>query len=196
MTRGPEKQFDPDVALEKAMMLFWSNGYAATGVSEIQAELGVGRKSLYDTFGSKRDLYIKALERYGRSASATYHAALNGDGPALDQIRALMRDGADMHAKPDSIGCMMGCSIAEFGDDDPAIAAVVRKNLRKIEDAFYAAFERAKQNAEIGAETNSRDLARMFVALTQAVALVGRSQGDPQVPTSIVNAALGLLDRS
>ena len=30
MTRGPDKQFDPDTALEKAMHLFWANGYANT----------------------------------------------------------------------------------------------------------------------------------------------------------------------
>ena len=61
MSRGPDKQFDPHEALEKAMQLFWTKGYSATGVAELQEQMGIGRKSLYDTFGNKRQLFIKAL---------------------------------------------------------------------------------------------------------------------------------------
>ena len=59
MSRGPDKQFDPEIALDKAMQLFWAKGYAATGLSELLETMGIGRKSLYDTFGNKRALYIK-----------------------------------------------------------------------------------------------------------------------------------------
>ncbi len=193
MTRGPEKQFDPDVALEKAMNLFWANGYAATGMSEIQAELGIGRKSLYDTFGCKRDLYIKALQKYGRYSAAMHLGALNGEGPALDQIRALMRDGADSHAEPGSLGCMLGVCSAEFGRSDPEIAAIAQKHLGVVEEAFFKAFERAKTSGELNLETDSRDLARMFVALVQGMAVTGRTNTDSAVPHSVVEAALGLL---
>ncbi len=54
MSRGPAKQFDPHEALGKAMQLFWAKGYAATGLAELQEQMGIGRKSLYDTFGNKR----------------------------------------------------------------------------------------------------------------------------------------------
>ncbi len=193
MTRGPDKQFDPEVALEKAMMLFWANGYAATGMSEIQVELGIGRKSIYDTFGCKRDLYIKALQKYARAASAGNVKALNGDGPALQQIRALMRDYAEMHKEPGSIGCMLGACVAEFGNDDAEIASIAQQHLGIMEDGFFGAFERAKQAGEIVSETNSRDLARLYLALVQGVALMGKSTNDPAVPKSIIEAALAQL---
>ncbi len=64
MARGPEKQFDPEEALKKAMKLFWAQGYAATGMAELQSAMGIGRKSLYDTFGNKRQLFIKTLQLY------------------------------------------------------------------------------------------------------------------------------------
>ena len=54
MARGPDKQFDPEIALDKAMQLFWAKGYAATGLNELLATMEIGRKSLYDTFGNKR----------------------------------------------------------------------------------------------------------------------------------------------
>ena len=58
------KEFDPEVALERAMELFWRRGYATTSVADLVAHLGVARASLYSTFGTKHDLYVAALERY------------------------------------------------------------------------------------------------------------------------------------
>ena len=76
MRPGPAKQFDPVLALERARDLFWSSGYASTGIAELEAALGVGRKSLYDTFGNKRALYLRALGHYGNSVIAAICSAI------------------------------------------------------------------------------------------------------------------------
>ena len=91
MTRGPDKQFDPDQALESAMELFRAKGYAATGMAELQAQMGIGRKSLYDTFGNKRQLFIKALQRYADQVTKEINIELNKEGSPLENIRRLMR---------------------------------------------------------------------------------------------------------
>ena len=54
MTRGPQKQFDTEVALTKAMEVFWAQGYEAASLSELMKNMGIGKKSLYDTFGNKK----------------------------------------------------------------------------------------------------------------------------------------------
>lgn len=59
MTRGPDKQFDPEVALTKAMEVFWARGYEAASLSELLKNMGIGKKSLYDTFGNKRSLSLR-----------------------------------------------------------------------------------------------------------------------------------------
>ena len=55
------------LALLAARDLFWRHGYDGTGIRQLEEGLGIGRKSLYDTFGSKRELFHAALERYGRT---------------------------------------------------------------------------------------------------------------------------------
>src|SRR4029450_11294963 len=55
------KEFDPERALRKAMSLFWRLGYENTSVEALMREMGVARQSLYDTFGDKRALYLRAL---------------------------------------------------------------------------------------------------------------------------------------
>ncbi len=46
------KAFDPEEALERALDLFWRQGYEATSVAHLVGRLGISRASLYDTFGS------------------------------------------------------------------------------------------------------------------------------------------------
>ncbi len=195
MTRGPDKQFDPEIALDKAMQLFWAKGYAATGLSELLETMGIGRKSLYDTFGNKRALYIKALDRYSQTIVNEIHRGLNNpDRPALDNVRAVMRDIAARNSKPMSPGCLLGVSMAQFRTDDAEMAGVLRKHMQRVENAYHKALARAQAEGELDGNTNIRDLARLYMGIAQGLALIGRVQDAPAVPRSIVNAALAMLE--
>ncbi len=66
------KEFDPDVALRKVLDLFWRRGYEATSMADLVEHLGVARASIYATFGGKRELYLKALDRYGELGQANF----------------------------------------------------------------------------------------------------------------------------
>jgi AcrR family transcriptional regulator len=63
-----QKEFDPDIALDRAMSLFRSSGYEAVSTAELCNAMGIARQSMYDTFGDKAALYEAALRRY-QSAS-------------------------------------------------------------------------------------------------------------------------------
>ena len=195
MRKGPDKQFDPDEALEKAMQLFWSNGYAATGMAELQAQMGIGRKSLYDTFGNKRELFIKALQFYSNTVSRQLQDQLTKDGSPLENVRGLMRTLQEMHSIPDSTGCLLGVSMAQFRTNDPEMAELLRRHIKAVEEAFYTAFKRAQELGELDGNANIRDLARLYMGIHQGLALIGRVQTAPAVTRSIVTAALATLER-
>ena len=195
MRKGPDKQFDPDEALEKAVQLFWSNGYAATGMAELQAQMGIGRKSLYDTFGNKRELFIKALQLYSKTVPSQLVDALNKDGSPLENVRETMRMLQEWHSIPDSTGCLYGSSMAQFGTADPEMAEILRSHIGSLEQAFYNAFKRAQEVGELDDTVNIRDLARMYEGIHQGLALIGQVHTAPEVTRSIVNGALAMLDR-
>src|ERR687891_713494 len=94
MARG--KEFDPDVALERAMDLFWRQGYEATSISDLVTHLGIAKASLYATFGGKHDLYVAALDRYIRRPDPDPAEVLAGPGPVLPAIQTLL----DVYATP------------------------------------------------------------------------------------------------
>ncbi|MCZ6699449.1 MAG: helix-turn-helix domain containing protein [Planctomycetota bacterium] len=194
MSRGPDKQFDPHEALEKAMQLFWAKGYAATGLAELQEHMGIGRKSLYDTFGNKRQLFIKALQLYSDSVVRQIFSELNREGSPLGNIRRLMRTLQQRNSMPQSMGCMLGVGMAQCRTNDEEMAEVLRHHLKGIEEAFYKTFKRARDAGELHGNTNIRDLARLSMGIGQGLALIGRVQDAPAVPRSIVNAALATLE--
>lgn len=194
MSRGPDKQFDPPEVLEKAMGLFWAKGYAATGLAELQEQMGIGRKSLYDTFGNKRQLFIKALQHYSDSVVRRMFNELKKEGSPLGNVRRFMRVLQEQHSMPVSNGCLFGVSMAQFRTDDPEIAEVLRRHLKSIEEAFYKTFKRAQDVGELDENTNVRDLARLYMGIAQGLALIGRVQDTSAVSRSIVNAALATLE--
>lgn len=55
------KEFIPGEAIEKAMQVFWHKGYEATSMEDLLNAMDLNRGSLYDTFGDKRQLFLKVV---------------------------------------------------------------------------------------------------------------------------------------
>lgn len=197
MSRGPEKNFDPDIALDKAMTLFRENGYAATSLSDLLNAMGIGRKSLYDTFGSKRALFLKAIEHYSDTVVADLSDSLNNPSePALENIRSTMRKLSNEHSQKNSSGCLLGVSMAQFRTDDTEVSSVLRSHMGRVEKAYSRAFERAQAEGDLSPHTNVTNLARLFMSIHQGLALIGRVSDSNDVQAGIVEGALATLDAS
>ena len=196
MTRGPAKQFDPDVALKQAMKVFWEHGYEAASLSELLKTMGIGKKSLYDTFGNKQSLFLKALEHYAQTSLRDMRTRLLAPGSPLGHLKQLLRDWQVVHGQPGSCGCMLGTNIADFNTEDAAIAQVLRGYLQQLEDLLTQVLVRAQAAGELSAEANPRDLARLLLCTTQGVALLGRVMEDDATLASAVATAITLLEHS
>ncbi|WP_055482705.1 TetR/AcrR family transcriptional regulator [Sphaerimonospora mesophila] len=174
------KEFDPDVVLGRALELFWQRGYEATSMADLVEHLGIGRASIYATFGSKHDLYLKALERYVRTRDPDPVESLSQPGPALPAVRALV----ELYVE-DSIhdlnrrGCMIVNAAAELLPEDERVARFVEANWTGLETALTSALIRARAQGEISADADPRALARFVLVLLQGVRLMSKGHGDP-----------------
>jgi TetR/AcrR family transcriptional repressor of nem operon len=193
MSRGPEKQFDPEVALSKAMDVFWARGYEAASLSELLEHMGIGKKSLYDTFGNKRSLFLKALDYYAQTEVRSIRNQLLASGSPLANLEQVLQNLQHRHSLPRSQGCMLGTNIADFDTDETEIASILRHHLQGLEDAYCTVIDRAQKAGEISAVINSRNLARLLLCTTQGMALIGRVLEDETLLHSTVEATLALL---
>ncbi|MFG2605623.1 TetR/AcrR family transcriptional regulator [Streptomyces sp. NPDC048514] len=190
------KEFDPDAVLQAAVELFWRRGYEATTMADLVEHLGIGRASLYATFGSKHELYLKALDRYERTGSTAIVRELSRPGPALPAVRAVVRRYAAeaTHDRLRLNGCMVTNTAAELAPHDPAAARRVERNWDHLESALHSALARAQAQAELPADRDPLGLARTLLVLLQGLRVVGKASADPARIRDAAELALTLLD--
>ncbi|MFF7810950.1 TetR/AcrR family transcriptional regulator [Streptomyces roseolus] len=190
------KEFDPEAALQAALDLFWARGYEATSMADLVEHLGIGRASLYATFGSKHELYLRAMDRYLETRDPGLVEELSAPGPALPAVRALVRRfAAEATAEELRLtGCFVTNSAAELAPRDPAVARRVELSWEQIETLLYAALTRARAQGELPEGRDPRTLSRMLLVLLQGIRVVGKASTDPARVRDAAEEALRLLD--
>jgi TetR/AcrR family transcriptional repressor of nem operon len=190
------KEFDPDAALQAALELFWQRGYEATSMSDLVDRLGIGRASIYATFGNKHELYLKALERYDRAGLPPMVRELSQPGPALPAVRSVVRryatEAADEQLRVN--GCLVTNTASELAPHDAAAARHVERNWDQLEAVLHSALIRAQAQGELPADRDPLTLARMLLVLMQGLRVVGKASADPARVRDAAEQALALLD--
>ncbi|MFF1376801.1 TetR/AcrR family transcriptional regulator [Streptomyces sp. NPDC058308] len=190
------KEFDPDAALQSALELFWRRGYEATSMADLVEALGVGRASIYATFGNKHELYLKALERYATLQNPRLLAELSQPGPALPAVRALVRRFGAEAASPEGRlnGCFITNTAAELGPHDQSAARCVERSWEYMETLLHSALVRAQAQGELARGRDPLALARVLLTLMQGLRVIGKASKDPARVRDATEQALSLLD--
>ena len=59
-----KKAYSEDEVIEKAMALFWRNGYETTSMQMLEKEMGINKFSIYSSFGSKNGVFLECIKKY------------------------------------------------------------------------------------------------------------------------------------
>lgn len=148
------------------MDLFWVQGYAATSIQDLVEHLGIGKRSLYDTYGSKEDLFLEALDLY-RSQTKEVLQILRTAPSMREAIRELYFRRIEFVSSPNGWrGCLMTNTAIELAPHDARIRSKINDMLMDTENGFYCAIRRGQKNGEFSKTLNARKTA---VYLTQSV---------------------------
>src|SRR5688572_27915274 len=93
------REFDEDVALDRALEVFWSTGYKAASLEQLLDATGLSRSSLYQAFGNKRHLLIECLRFYARKLEEGLMAPLKHEGAGRSELEAVLRVAIDRAAR-------------------------------------------------------------------------------------------------
>ncbi len=145
---GRPRTFDEAEALDAALGLFWQQGYRATTTRNLEAALAMSQPSIYNAFGSKRDLLFRAMDRYEARVDAELLSILRSGDDGYEAIERFMIELARWIHENRNRGCLMVNLMA--GDPvDEAITARVEQYRSKIHEAFVAALERTERNPDL-----------------------------------------------
>lgn len=190
---GRPKRFDPDLALESAMDLFWEKGYASTSMAELLTRMGICRQSLYDTFGDKHKLYLAALDLYCKRRARELVGELVSQDASLPEIKAVFERTISRAECGARRPCMLGLSSMERGSDDFDVTDRVRKQLDVLEDLFVRALENAKRKGELSRMDDPRPVARHLLNTLQGLGVLLKGGAPPEHARDVVNVALSVL---
>ena len=169
------KSFDDAAVLDRALQLFRERAFDGTSMSDLEAHLGLGRQSLYNTFGDKRELYLKALDLYQRQATDGMVAMLEAPDAGLDALEHWLAANATTVTVPGApAGCFTVNSIIERPDDPPTAARCTRGR-ECLTAAIRTVLSRAQAKGEIPAERNLEGLVGLVVAHVYGLAVLARA---------------------
>ncbi|MEU1784828.1 TetR/AcrR family transcriptional regulator [Streptomyces sparsogenes] len=166
------KQFDVTAALDQAMRVFWQRGYADASLGALASATGLGRGSLYGTFGDKDALFRKSLDRYVDTYGVQYEQAL-ASHPG-DPVRAIEAFFDVVLARIADPSVPAGCLIAHSAVHAPILKEENSVHVRALLDTQRARVRAAL--ADSAAEPRVLDeLTTYIVAVNQSLAVLSRA---------------------
>ena len=189
------KEFNPDDAIEKAMQVFWHKGYEATSMEDLLTAMDLSRGSLYDTFGDKRQLFLKVVDRYCTTFASSKFSLLDQPGPAVPILRRFICDMIEGGlADPQRRGCLISNTVMELSPHEKEIADRLRLALKMAEDTFFKVLTRAQQQGELRMGQDPRTLAQFFVTMMQGAVVMIKAGAPGDVVKQTAEIGLSIMD--
>jgi AcrR family transcriptional regulator len=166
---GRPRAFDPDVALERAMHVFWAKGYEGAALSDLTQAMRINRPSLYAAFGNKEQLFRKVLDRYMDGPVAYFGQALAAP-KARDVVERIFLGTARMADDPRiPAGCLMVQGALACGNTSVQKEVAARRTAAEV--VLRRRFQQAKREGDLPKDADPGDLAGYVMTVVRGMAV-------------------------
>ncbi len=190
------REFNTTEALERAMQRFWAKGYRGTSLDDLTRAMGLSKSSLYETFGSKHELFLSAIDHYSETVAARRPAALMAGAAAPKAGIAAIFDYFidDLLGQGETCGCFAHNCAVEVALHDTAAATRAAACLAHLEEAFHEALRSAQAAGEIPAQRDARALARYLTSSLHGLMVVAKANPHRAALEDVVGTVLSVLE--
>ncbi|MFD6161011.1 TetR/AcrR family transcriptional regulator [Nocardia sp. NPDC060256] len=193
--RGRPRNFDRNIALEQAMVLFWEHGYRGTSLTDITTALGINRPSMYAAFGNKEALFREAVALYSDALRVPVESALRGGPSTRAAIAETLHVYAAAFSKP---GTPQGCLVVLSATDGPEQDDPLREFLVELRGSLAAGIllrlQHAVRENEIPETVNIEALAAYFGTVVFGMAIQARDGASHEALLITADLAMTVLD--
>lgn len=189
------KQFDENEVLEKAMNLFWKQGYSATSIQDLVENLGINRASLYATFGDKEKLFKKSLELYRKTNTEGlkefFANQANIKAGFLKLFEIAIKNATE---DQDRKGCFVVNTTTELIPGDQTIIDALEQNRQNFVNIFYEFLKKGENDSQFDKGKDLKSIALLIYILYSGFKVVSKIQTDKKILLEPVKQVLSLLD--
>ena len=168
-------EFDRDVALEQAKLVFWAKGYAGTSTDDLIRAMGIGRQSLYNTFGDKWQVYVEALTDYLRRSTSAHTQRLQAAPSALQGIRDMLEGLVVEDDAMRAMGCMGVGAASEFGGKESQLAELRSKGSSQLRTKVAKRVREGQASGDIDLSLNPEEAAGYLLMSMTGIQVAARS---------------------
>jgi len=177
---GRPREFVPEQALDRAVEMFWADGFEGVDVARIARAVGVTKPSLYRLFGDKSSLFLHALQRYGETVGAAPLAAFNAQPNIADAVRALLEETVKAATTEGrASGCLIACvAVAQAGRSEKVRLAVAL-GLATLTEIVRRRFDEETHGGGLSASPSAETRSHMLIDVMQGLMLRARAGASP-----------------
>lgn len=191
---GRPQIFDENIVLDKALTVFWKKGYQTTSTRDLINATGISNGSFFNSFGDKKTLYLKCLQKYDAEYMSTLETLLTSNVPFKKKIRTVLTDAVKKSDnKIDYQGCFFFNTSVDNGIDDKDILELSNQINIKTEQAFIASVDLAKRLKEIPANVNSVAMGQYLFNVTTGLRALLLKNHTQATITNIISTTVGML---
>ena len=187
-----KREFDENEAVKQAMQLFWVQGYEKTSMEDLVNHMGVHRKSIYDTFGNKHELFIKALEYYKDTIGQEMMQYIDKEESALDKIKALF-DFSRISNEEQAKGCLVVNTAVELSPHDEVIAQIVKTNFSETEKVIHQLLQQGQTTGEFSSRLDLAATTRFIHNSLIGIRVQLKTRDEKQKLQPIIDITLQIL---
>lgn len=188
------REFDEHEVLEAASAAFWTKGYEATTTRDLVKSTGLTQPSLYNAFGDKRALYLRALEHYLEHTLRERINRLERTVSPAQRVTLFFHELLERTlADPEKRGCMLVNSALETTSDDEAFREIVATEFTEVRAFFYRCMIAAGASGEIATVVSADDAAAHLLATLIGVRVIARVDPQQALLIGAIAPALQLL---
>jgi TetR/AcrR family transcriptional repressor of nem operon len=187
------REFDRGEALKRAMAVFWEKGYEGTSTDDLVRAMGIGRQSIYDTFGDKHQLYLEALRLYEGNIGAELFKRIYENPSPFAAICEYILSIADGTPADRARGCFFVNATTELVPSDPEVATAIRAIRARCEAAFERIVREAKQRGEVDWSVDERVAGRFLLSTIRGLRVSEKADVEPEDLRAIAILALSSL---
>ena len=190
-----QREFEPTEVIDKSIDVFLSKGYEGAAIRDLIEVTNVKSGSLYNSFGSKKQMFKNALERFVEVSQFNITLADAETAPPRETIEKLFFDLIDVTDKRVAVGkCLISRATMEVGGVDKEITAWLQEVFEKSERLLCRLIERGQAAGEISSFRSPKELAQFLAITVQGMQVMARFERDNKKFRAIAETALAALD--
>lgn len=169
------RTFDERDVVARAGRAFAVSGYAGTSLDDLLSATGLARQSLYNAFGGKRELFLRAFLSDTAEAVQTVEAIRHGTDSPIGRIRAHLVRTAVEHGSGQALPSLFTKAAVELSASDPAVATAVAQAFSAQQAHYAACILEAQSAGEVDSGADAEALGAFFCALIEGMTILGGS---------------------